>query len=175
VYRRIKSRPVLVLVFSAAFAVACGRDTHSTVDHGTFLLPEGEPYTVVILQEEFLRRAFGGTLQRRRLYYGYSGGFMNGAEVATRPDPLGTLSLHPPVLVIAGNRWNRDLGVLIYDAASDEQILLGLNLPDPSIRLKRPRHKRGGLAEQRLLDDGRLSFRAMPRKQAAPSAVHKTQ
>jgi hypothetical protein len=96
---------------------------HKRVPHATFLMPAGESYSVVILDGLFLSETFGEGWELRRFYYGYSGGFVNGMEVRTKPEPLAMLSVHPPVLIIAGNRWNNALPVLIYDVGTGEQIV----------------------------------------------------
>jgi hypothetical protein len=150
---------VLSLVALTLVTSACVRDRSERIQHGVFLFPKDQHYTVVILEEAFLEHAFGPGWQSRRLFYGYSGGYSEGVELATPPEPLSMLAMHPPMFLLAGNRWNSDLSVLIYDSESAEQITIGLDMVEPAIQLKSTRSKRTGRNQEHFLEDGRLTFK----------------
>lgn len=155
-----RSSRLVALILVLLVASSCARDSHQRVENATFLFPHGERYSVVILEPTFLSRMFGPRWQQRRLYYGYSGGFdEEGAELVTPAEPLAMLAIHSPVMVIGGNRGNSNLSVLIYDARTGEQVMISLDMVKPGISVISPLRKRTGRAQERWLEDGRLTFR----------------
>jgi hypothetical protein len=152
-------RWVFVSTFVVAMMMSVSCDRSGGVQRR--VLPEGElisvkgKYTLILLSDEVMRRAFGTEWHRLSLFYGSNRAINERGERGMITSPLRPMGKGTSVLVISGDEWP-DLVVPIYALETRKQALFYIDTVRPSIEVRAAQTRAG---EPMVSPEGRLFFR----------------